>query len=124
MKITTFDPVVVTSQVDDAIKVFEDLGFEKKHAPETTTDIGVVVSNRMKHAEGYHVDVVDVKDIPRDQVLIRMNVDNFQEAYDILIKHGFKNQHGDETIDKETSKAATMVSPSGFMIGLVEHFKK
>ena len=54
---------------------------------------------------------------------IRMNVDNFAEAYDILTAHGFKNTRGDGTIDTKSSKAATMVSPSGFTISLIEHIK-
>ena len=45
-----------------------------------------------------------------------MNVDNFEEAYNILIEHGFKNNRGDGTIDSKSSKSATMISPSGFTI--------
>ena len=63
-------------------------------------------------------------DIPSDFIIIRMNVDNFKEAYDILIKHGFRNTRGDNTVDTKSAKAAAMVSPSGFMIALVEHIKK
>ena len=37
MKITGFNPLVITPKFDDAVKVFEDLGFEKKHAPVTET---------------------------------------------------------------------------------------
>jgi predicted RNA binding protein YcfA (HicA-like mRNA interferase family) len=31
MKITTFDPIIVSPKADDVIKVFEELGFEKTH---------------------------------------------------------------------------------------------
>ncbi len=80
---------------------------------------------RMKHEAGYHIDIADaLQDIPRDYINIRMNVDNFAEAYDILIRHGFKNTRGDGTVNTKYSKAATMVSPSGFTIALVEHIKK
>lgn len=123
MKITTFDPMVVSPKADDVIKVFEALGFEKTHAPVTKTETGEIASVRMKHAEGYHVDVADVKSVPQDMTIIRMNVDNFAEAYDILIAHGFKNTRGDGTIDTKSAKAATMVSPSGFRISLIEHIK-
>ena len=61
--------------------------------------------------------------LPQDKVLIRMNVDNFKEAYDILIANGFTNTRGDGSIETSSSKAATMVSPSGFSISLVEHKK-
>ena len=124
MKITGFDPIIVTSKSDDVIRVFEDLGFEKKHAPTNTFSDIEVTSNRMKHENGYHVDVVQSETAAqRDHTLIRMNVDSFAEAYDILVAHGFKNVHGDETFDTKTSTSATMVSPSGFMIGLVQHIK-
>ena len=37
MKITTFDPIIVTKQFDEVVGLFEALGFEKKHAPVTDT---------------------------------------------------------------------------------------
>ena len=124
MQITTFDPIIVTNKADDVMKVFEDLGFEKKHAPVTDVGTQTVTSNRMKHEKGYHVDVVQSETAAQqDHVLIRMNVDNFDEAYNILTAHGFKNTKGDGTIDTKSATAATMISPSGFMIGLVQHIK-
>ncbi len=125
MKITTFDPIIVSKSAEDVIKVFEDLGFEKSHSPVTTTELGDVQNYRMKNADGFHVDVSNaLQDIERDYTLIRMNVDNFEEAYDILIKHGFTNTRGDKTLDTKSATAATMVSPSGFRIALVQHIKK
>ena len=124
MKITTFDPLIISPKADDVIKVFEELGFEKSHAPVTDTGTMVVQSVRMKHKEGgYHVDVADVTQVPQDMMYIRMNVDNFQEAYDILIKHGFVNKKGDQTLDTNHAKEATMVSPTGFTIALIQHIK-
>lgn len=124
MKITTFDPIIVSPKADDLISVFEALGFEKSHAPVTATSIGDVKSTRMKHPDGYHVDIADVKERTEDKVHIRINVDNFEEAYDILLKHGFKNRLGEnKTYDSKSSKAATMLSPSGFVIALVQHKK-
>jgi predicted RNA binding protein YcfA (HicA-like mRNA interferase family) len=124
MKITTFDPMIVTSKAEDAISLFEALGFEKTHQPTTTTETGDVTSTRLKDASGFHVDVADVPDMTQDVMLIRMNVDNFDEAYEILKKHGFTNTRGDGSIQTTSAKAATMVSPSGFRISLIEHFKK
>ncbi len=126
MKITTFDPIIITKKGDDVVELFQSLGFEKTHAPVTETDNGDVQSYRMKYPDGgYHVDVAySARDLQCDETFIRMNVDNFAEAYEILIKHGFKNPRGDGTIDTKTAKAATMISPSGFTIALVEHIKK
>jgi hypothetical protein len=124
MKITAFDPIIASPKADDVISVFEALGFDRTHAPVTELEAGDVKSIRMKHANGYHVDVAyDINGIPQDFTLIRMNVDNFAEAYDILTAHGFKNTRGDDTIDTKSAKAATMVSPSGFRIALVQHIK-
>ena len=124
MKITSFDPIISTKDADGVIKIFEDLGFEKKHAPVTSVEQGEVHSYRLKHPEGYHVDVAaTLLDRKQDATLIRMNVDDFEEAYNILVAHGFKNTRGDSTIDTKSATAATMVSPSGFCIALVKHIK-
>ena len=124
MKITTFDPIIVSPKAEDLISVFEALGFVKSHAPVSATSIGDVSSIRMKHENGYHVDIADVKAIPEDRVYIRINVDNFDEAYDILLKHGYKNKMGEnKSLESKSSKAATMISPSGSVIALVQHIK-
>ena len=123
MKITTFDPMIVSPKAADVIALFEQLGFEQTHAPVTTIETGDVKDVRMKHPEGYHVDVADMEKLPQDMTLIRLNVDNFEEAAEILIAHGFKNTRGDGKIETKSSKAATMVSPSGFRISLIEHIK-
>ena len=58
----------------------------------------------MKDENGFHVDVANLEIIPKDMTYIRMNVDNFAEAYDILIAHGFKNTRGDGTIDTKSQR--------------------
>lgn len=123
MQITTFNPMILSKNADEIVKLFEALGFEKKHAPVTDTGKRDVRSFRMKHPEGYHVDVADVNDIGRHMTYIRMNVDNFDEAYDIFMAHGFTNTRGDGTIDSKSSKTASLVSPSGFRLALVQHIK-
>lgn len=123
MIITGFNPMVISPKADDVIQVFADLGFEKTHAPVTQTETGEVECVRMKDSSGFHVDVANLDYIPKDMTYIRVNVDNFAEAYEILIARGFKNTRGDGTIDSGSAKAATMVSPSGFTISLVEHIK-
>lgn len=124
MKITTFNPMILTAHADELIKLFEELGFEKRHAPVTKTENSEVASTRMKDANGFYVDIADLPQVPQDITFIRMNVDNFDEAYKTLIAHGFTNTRGDGTVETKSSKAATMVSPSGFTISLIEHIKK
>ncbi len=55
---------------------------------------------------------------------IRMNVDDFDEAYQMLISRGFKNYYGDQAVNTKTSKSAIMISPTGFVINLIHHIKK
>ena len=124
MKITSFDPVIVTPDADSVKQVFEDLGFEQKHAPTNTLANNQVTSYRMKHPGGYHVDVVSTSaEIAQDRMVIRMNVDDFEAAYKLLEKHGFKNTLGDQVHSVKSAMAATMESPSGFRISIVKHIK-
>lgn len=122
MKITSFDPIIVTADAEAAIKLFEALGFEKHHAPTNEFYGTTVTSVRMKHPNGYHVDVVSKSTKnDADETLIRMNVDDFEEAYGIMTAHGFKNIHGDDTYDVKSSKSASMESPAGTRIAIVKH---
>lgn len=123
MNITTFNPLILSTNAEDVIKFFEELGFEKRHEPVAYLESGNMKDTRMKDANGNYIDVADAKDLQQDQTIIRMNVDDFAKAYDILEKHGFKNTRGDRTIVSETSMAATMVSRSGLTISLVKHRK-
>ncbi len=123
MKITTFNPQIITKNADDIVKLFEELGFEKRHNPEGMGELKVE-GIRMKDANGFSLDLSmpDI-DIPNDMTVIRMNVDNFDEAYKLLEEKGFKNFYGDKTVDTKSSKSAMMFSPSGFGINLVQHLK-
>ena len=125
MKITTFNSFIATSQTDATIRLFEEFGFERRHKKEgieiAESDNTVI---RMKDANGFFVDILQSsEETARDMVGIRINVDNFDEAYDMLQKHGFKNVHGDETVSTSSSKAAMMVAPSGYNVCIVEHIK-
>ena len=85
------------------------------------SDIGEVTLNHLRHSDGFDIDIASVQILPQDMTLIRMNVDNFEEAYSTLTAHGFKNSHGDKVTRTESSIAATMVSPSGLIIDLIQH---
>ena len=113
MKITTFNPLIVTKDADSVIGLFESLGFEKRHTITVNDGKGDITSVRMKDANGNNVDVAKAN-VPQDMTLIRMNVDNFDEAYEMLISKGFRNSQGDKTVDSATNKSAMMISPSGF----------
>ena len=126
MKITSFNPLIVTKQPEAAVSLFEALGFEKKHNPTGTSALGnEYVAYRMTDTNGFHVDIA-TSTAPREQDLtaIRMNVRDFDEAYSFLIEHGFRNAQGDKITDSSSSHATLMVSPSGFAINLVQHIRK
>ena len=123
MQITTFNSLIVSQNADEIISLFEELGFEKRHNPLVDTGDRKVVRTRMKDGNDFYVDISKVETVPRDMTAIRMNVDIFREAYDILSAHGFKKAPGIEEVDLETAKALLMVSPSGFAIEVIEHIK-
>ena len=124
MNITTFNPQILSNDAKALIEVFEALGFKQNH---DKTDIGElkVEGLRMKDANGFALDI-SVPELPlaNDMMAIRMNVDDFDEAYRILTDHGFKNFYGDKTVHTESSVSAFLISESGFGINLVEHTGK
>jgi len=124
MKITTFNPLIVSAHSDDLIKLFEELGFEVRHEKKELDSVaGRDV--RMRDANGNHVDIVQVDQMPQDLTQIRMNVDDFKEAYDLLAGRGFKSTRNDDSISEDsTGKGIGMISPSGFMISVCQHIKK
>lgn len=61
---------------------------------------------------------------PQDMTGIRMNVDDFEEAYQLLTEHGFKPADGRPATITESVKAQRMVAPSGFSISLIKHIRK
>ena len=125
MKITSFNPSIVTKDLESVVSVFEALGFEKKHNPSGTSALGnEYVSYRMTDANGFHVDV-SRSSAPREQDLtcIRMNVDDFDEAYEFLTARGFTNPQSKAVTDTGSAKACILYSPSGFGINLIQHIK-
>ena len=124
MKITGFSPLILTTDPENTIKLFEELGFEKSHTKDDLEGREDIVGVRMKDSNGFHVDIVHSNWTKQDMVTIRINVDDFDEAYTLLLSHGFKNIYGDKTNDTGSAKSAMMVSPTGFGINLVQHIKK
>ena len=121
MKFTSFNPLIVTGKGEETVKLFEELGFEKQHVNKDVGGIGVT-NYTMKDANGFKVDVADAPNTKQDITLIRMNVDDFDEAYNFLIEKGFKNPSG-RIVESKSSKSAMMVSPTGFSFDLCHHIK-
>ncbi len=124
MKITTFNPQIITKDAASLAGFFEELGFEKRHNPKGIGELNVE-GIRMKDANGFYLDISQPDmELPRDMVAIRMNVDDFDAAYQLLQKHGFKNIYGENKAETKSSKSAVLVSPSGFAINLIQHIKE
>ena len=126
MKITSFNPQIVTKDAESLIALFEALGFERRHKKTGINDAGIT-SVRMRYTSEdgkvFHVDIAGSPHVPRDITSIRMNVDDFDEAYRMLEEKGFKNAQGDRITNTGNSKSTMMVSPSGFPISVTEHIK-
>ena len=124
MKITTLNPQIITKDAEPIVRLFEELGFEKRHNPNGIGELKVE-GIRMKDANGFYLDIsVPDTQLPQDVTVIRMNVDDFDEGYKLLTEHGFKNFYGEKTVSTDSSKSAIMLSPSGFAINLIQHIKK
>ena len=124
MKITTFNPQIITKDAAPIVQLFEELGFEKRHDQEGIGELNVE-GIRMKDLNGFYVDVSQPNaPLERDVTTIRMNVDDFEEAYQMLLSKGFRNYYGERTVETPTSKSAMMFAPSGFSINLIQHIKK
>lgn len=126
MKITTFNPMIVTKDAENVIKLFEELGFERRHMKTGINDSDIS-SVRMRYTgedgKVFHVDVASAP-VPQDITTMRMNIDNFDEAYNMLLDKGFKNSQGDKVTETPSSKSTMMFAPSGFPINITEHIKK
>ena len=122
MNITSFSPLIMSSDAESIAKLFEELGFSKRHEKKEVTE-AKDGGFRMKDDDGHGVSVAQVNRMPRDMVAIQINVDDFDEAMGLLEARGFKNMSG-KVIDTGSSKTAMMIAPSGFGINVVYHVKK
>lgn len=124
MEITTFNPMILSKNADEIIKLFEELGFERRHKVDNIDDKDIS-SVRMKDANGFHVDIARVESMPQDMTTMRMNVRDFDETYEFLKAHGFKNARGeDHAVESSFAKSCLMISPSGFSIQLTQHIRE
>ena len=122
MKITSFNPLIVTKDAEPVIALFEELGFEKRHAKEGIS-INNVTDIRMKDANGFHV---DISEGTGEWTMIRMNVDNLEEAVAFLESRGFhkaRHEAAHDTIDTGSSRFNIMVSPTGTIFSVSQHLK-
>ena len=123
MIITSFSPLIMTNESESVAKVFEELGFVKRHEKKNATE-----SNdsgfRMKDADGHGISIAQVNQMPRDMIAVQMNVRDFDEVIELLKAHGFRNMRSDgDVIDTGSSRTAMMIAPSGYAINVVYHVR-
>lgn len=123
MKITGFRPLIVTKDLESVAKVFEALGFERRHH-RTGIENGENELFVMQDADGNRVNIASSETVPRDFIGISINVDNFQEAYDFFLSQGFVNPRGDRVTDVQSAKGTILAAPSGVMVTINEHIKE
>ena len=122
MKITSFNPLIVTRDAESAIRLFEELGFERRHTKEGISEDNAT-DVRMKDENGFHVDVTQGTG---EWTMIRMNVDDLEEAIRFLEERGFhraRHAVANKTIDTGSSRFNIMVAPSGFIFAVSQHIK-
>ena len=125
MKFTSFNPLIVTKDAETVIALFEALGFERRHKKAGINGEDIYdVRMRYEGEDGkvFHVDVTQAP-VPQDIATIRMNVDDFDEAFELLEAKGFKNAQGEKVTETGSSRSTMMVSPSGYSISISKHIK-
>ena len=84
---------------------------------------GNFIVDIMEDGDGHRVDIAEAE-TESDRVIIRLNVDDFEEAYELLKRNGYENTRGDRRVRSGSAVEATMVSPSGHVISLIQHMRK
>lgn len=72
MKITAFNPLLITSHAAEIVALFEELGFEQAHSK--TGIHGDIASYDLKYGEDFRVDVTQVDGVPQDMKIGRAHV--------------------------------------------------
>ena len=119
MNITSFYPALLAKNADQVVEKMKRLGFEVIHK---TKDLIKDVDNEytLQDKNGFRFDVVHT-DILEEKYVIRINVDNIEEAINVHKEMGFTVDCGPE--DARSSKRALLVSPTGLYTYLIEHKK-
>ena len=121
MKITSFNPIIIAKDTENIIKLYEAMGFEVRHHKDTSEERDVSLI-RMKDANGFYLDVVKADPVPSYTTGIRINVDDFDKAHDMLLANGFRNYEG-VILKTPSSRFAVMESPDGYIVNLCQHIK-
>ncbi|MBR0400119.1 MAG: hypothetical protein IJH95_04825 [Mogibacterium sp.] len=88
IKISTFSPLIITKKPEKTVRMFQKLGFEVRHVKEL--DDGIFNAT-LKDANGNQIDIREAgSKEDKDMTIIRMNVPDFDAAYELLQEDDFK----------------------------------
>ncbi|MCQ2050185.1 MAG: VOC family protein [Candidatus Saccharibacteria bacterium] len=118
MKVTAFNPALVTNNPDESIGFFKKLGFKiiKKLTFDSVNDIEYILENE----SGQRMDIVYDEKIQKNMNVCRINVDDFDEAVNIFSEHGFKFII--EPLVTKTSKVVAFETPNHYIIFILQEF--
>lgn len=122
MKVTSICPLIVSPKAKELIELFEEMGFEGAHV-KSDIENGANINTDLKDTNGNRIDIASSEVLPKDLLSIKINVDDFDEAYEFLKSKGFLNTRGDKITITSSSKDTFMVSPTGLGITLSQHLK-
>ena len=122
MKVTSICPLIVSPKAKELIELFEEMGFEGAHV-KSDIENGANINTDLKDTNGNRIDIASSEVLPKDLLSIKINVDDFDEAYEFLKSKGFINTRGDKITVTSSSKDTFMVSPTGLGITLSQHLK-
>jgi hypothetical protein len=123
VKITTFEPYLLVKDAESTVEFFESLGFERRHLLEDVGDEGLT-GIVMRNEGGFRVNIVQSDNLPRESLTgIRINVDDFDEAFNLLAARGFVKAPGTDVVDTGSAKAQLMMGANRLLIELIQHIK-
>lgn len=121
MKITAFYPTVATRDTEKIIKDMEKVGFRIIHQRFDLFDEGDT-EYVLENENGQRMDVVSCPEIDEDRYVVRINVDDFDEAMKIYTEQGFTVCKGPRILPD--SKNIVLFAPGKLPILLMQHIKK
>ena len=123
MKVTGMFPAIVCKNYQDVIEFAEsNLGFDiahKMHAIISDNEDDQVYI--MKNESGVRFDIVQF-DVEKSMYSTCMNVDNFDEANELLSERGWNIING--PVIANNAKKALLKSQDGLLLLLIQHYKK
>ena len=121
MKVTAFFPVILYKDLDEGLKEYEAMGFERKHSYEN-----FAMRSHVMEINGNRVEIftshLDMFNMPDGYYGMRINVRDFEEAVEYLGTKGYKLFMG--PFDNEYSRVGILGDNEGRKIFLYRHYRK